>query len=119
MKSTKEPNDKITDREMGLFLIIGVLFLLGSWMWWKDLNIGPLPQRFKVVFSDVAGLSDNAAVQINGMRVGNVENIDLHGRNKVIVTVKITNTKIRVPSGSKATIYATGVIGAKYVEITL
>lgn len=103
---------------MGLFLIIGVLFLLASWMWWKDLSIFAAPQRFKVLFKDVAGLTPNAAVQVNGFRVGNVEDIDIAGRN-IVVGLKITNTKVRIPLGSRVSIYANGIIGAKYIEIRL
>jgi ABC-type transporter Mla subunit MlaD len=37
----------------------------------------------------------------------------------VLVTVKISNSKVRVPSGSRASIYANGIIGSKYIEIRL
>lgn len=62
---------------VGLFFIIAVLLLTMGWSWLKGLSILHPPQKFSVVFSDVAGLNNNAPVNINGVRVGVVEKIQL------------------------------------------
>jgi phospholipid/cholesterol/gamma-HCH transport system substrate-binding protein len=67
----------------------------------------------------VAGLNTNATVNVNGVRVGIVEKIDLRGKGQVLCRLKITNEDVTIPEGSKVTIQTLGLVGAKYVEVTL
>jgi len=96
-----------------------VLLLLAGWMWLK--NYSPLhpPQRFAVSFHNVAGLISNATVNVNGVKVGNVEDLKLEGKDKVLVNIKINDGTTIIPVGSHFDILSNGVVGAKYVEIVL
>ncbi len=104
---------------VGLFAVIAILLLVWGWFWLKSFSLFHAPQRFIVEFHDVEGLHKAAPVNINGVRVGDVEQIELKGRGKVLVSLRITNEGITIPQGSAITIQTLGLVGAKYVEITL
>jgi phospholipid/cholesterol/gamma-HCH transport system substrate-binding protein len=106
------------EMRVGLFTVIALLMLIWGWSWLKTFSIHP-PQRFVVKFHDVAGLNLNAPVNVNGVRVGTVEKIQLHGKGQVLVNLKINSEDITIPQGSLVTIQTLGLVGAKYVEITL
>ncbi|MBL0186596.1 MAG: MCE family protein [Candidatus Obscuribacter sp.] len=69
-----KPNLEI---RVGLFFIIAMFMLTIGWSWLKGISLTHPPQRFIVTFGDVAGLNNNAPVNINGVRVGTVEQIEL------------------------------------------
>lgn len=104
---------------VGLFSIIAIILLLYGWGWLKSASLFHKPQLFIARFNDVAGLPKSATININGVRVGNVEGIDLIGKGDVLVHMKITEDKVVVPQGSAITIQTLGLVGAKYIEITL
>ncbi|NJL72465.1 MAG: MCE family protein [Candidatus Competibacteraceae bacterium] len=140
-----KPNLEI---RVGLFFVIAMFMLTIGWSWLKGFSIAHPPQRFSVVFSDIAGLNNNAPVNINGVRVGTVEKIELlqpdsagksppsdlpkddlsrqsattqkeSTRAMVNCQLKINTEAVTIPSGSTITIQTQGLVGAKYIEITL
>jgi len=115
----KKPEESVqVEWRVGLFALVAFLLLVFGWSWLKSFSSEP-PQRFGVRFADVAGLANNAPVNLNGVRVGVVEKIDLKGKNEVIAHLKITTTNVPVTEGSKITNQTLGLVGAKYVEINL
>jgi len=114
----EQPANTNSDGFAGIFVLVAVIFLLCGWMWLK--NYSPLhpPQRFSVSFHNVAGLISNAIVNVNGVKVGDVEELKLEGKDRVLVNIKITANTL-IPVGSHFDILSNGVVGAKYVEITL
>jgi ABC-type transporter Mla subunit MlaD len=77
------------------------------------------PQRFSVVFRDVASLNYQAPVFVDGVRVGSVDKIQIRGSENVLVGLKVNTQKIAIPVGSRFIILPNGVVGAKYIEIIL
>lgn len=115
----KKPEETIqVEWRVGFFALVAFMLLTFGWSWLKSFSTEP-PQRFGVRFSDVAGLANNAPVNLNGVRVGVVEKIDLKSKNEVIAKLKITTTNVPVTEGSKITIQTLGLVGAKYIEINL
>jgi phospholipid/cholesterol/gamma-HCH transport system substrate-binding protein len=104
---------------VGMFTLFALILLLWGWSWLKSFSLFHPPQRFIVQFHDVAGLNANAPVNINGVRVGTVEQLDLKGKGQVMVHLKIKSEEIPITEGSNFTIQTIGLVGAKYVEITL
>lgn len=104
---------------VGFFVFVAFIMLLYGWGWLKGLSILHPPQRILVQFHDVAGLNANATVNINGVRVGVVDKLDLRGKGDVLCLLKINTESVTIPKGSKFTIQTLGLVGAKYVEITL
>jgi phospholipid/cholesterol/gamma-HCH transport system substrate-binding protein len=111
-----KPNYEI---RVGLFTIVALALLVWGWGWLKSASLFHPPQMFNVAFHDIAGLNKNANVQINGVRVGVVDDIQLVTAGQVMVHVKITAPNVRVLEGSTVNIQTLGLVGAKYLEITL
>ncbi len=66
----KKPLESIhVEWRVGFFVLVAFLMLAFGWGWLKSFSV-EAPQRFGVKFSDVAGLANNAPVNLNGVRVG-------------------------------------------------
>lgn len=102
--------------KLGIFLIGGLL-VCGVLI----LTIGEIKfqrgYRLHIYFNNIAGLPIKAPVKISGVEVGRVDDITLE-ESKAKVTVWIKH-KIKIHRNTKATIVTTGVIGTKYLEMTL
>ncbi len=120
---------------VGFFVLGAGLLLASGWGWLKNaLSFDP-PQVFWVRFHDVSGLSNNATVNVQGVRVGTVDQItfklqpgvqdapDADARAaklpKVYTHIKIAGLKMPIPKDAEVTIQTLGMVGAKYIEITL
>ncbi len=117
--SKSKPNYEV---RVGLFTLIAMVLLMYGWSWLKGISLFHPPQRFIVQFHDIAGLSNNAPVNVNGVRIGTVEKIVLQAKGtekNVFVHLKINTEDVTIPKGSAVTIQTLGLVGAKYVEITL
>jgi len=135
-------NKPIYEVRVGLFAVGAICLVTTGWGWLKGVSIMHPPQKFIAQFHDVAGLNNNAPVNINGVRVGVVEKIELNktatgestanstrssvkDANKakpqgiVLVHLKISTEATTIPIGSTITIQTQGLVGAKYIEITL
>lgn len=73
--------------------------------------------------SSIKGLSEGNMVAISGKKIGTVKSMDFSSRNDtagVLVTLDLTHDFFHlITKDSKATIKALGVLGDKYVDITL
>ena len=114
--SASKPNYEV---RVGIFTILAVIILLYGWTWLKSFSPMHPPQLITVQFHDIAGLATNAPVNINGVRVGTVEQIELKGKGQVLAHLRIKTEEVTVPQGSTFTIQTLGLVGAKYIEISL
>lgn len=105
------------DGTLGLFTVIAVILLVWGFCWFKSYSSLRVPQKVSVLFKEVAGLNVNAAVYVDGVRVGIVDSLHWQGEHKVLVRIRINAPEISVPQGSKFVILTNGIVGAKYVEI--
>ena len=107
------------DGLVGIFVLTALLIGYGAFCWWKSYSPLNPPQRFNVVFRDVASLNYQAPVFVDGVRVGSVDKIQIRGSENVLVGLKVNTQKIAIPVGSRFIILPNGVVGAKYIEIIL
>ncbi len=119
MSITTESNSAIRDGRMGIFVLIALACLMGSYLWFKAVNPWNPQQRFNVHFQEVAALNDNAPILVNGVRVGSVESIHLMGKDAVHVRMQINRSKITIPEGATFRILSNNVVGVKYIDIEL
>lgn len=108
----------------GLFL--AVILILFMWFIWK---IGTTQQYFgeryvlRAYFPDVRGLIVGAPVRLAGVRVGNVSSIKFPEsleKKEILVELSIDrNVMEKIREDSLASIKTMGLLGDKYVEITL
>ncbi|MEE4239840.1 MAG: outer membrane lipid asymmetry maintenance protein MlaD [Desulfopila sp.] len=104
---------------VGLFMIAGFLafaylaFNLGE----ISLFSGSRTYIIKAEFDNVAGVKKGGTVQIAGVVVGEVENIALSDQYASL-SLRI-NKDIKVPVDSMASVKSQGIIGDKYIQLTL
>jgi len=114
------PDKPNFEAQVGFFSLIALILLLYGWSWLHGLSLFHPPQKFVVEFHDVAGLNNNAPVQVNGVRIGTVNKLSLIKKGLVEVDLKIsTEGDFAIPEDSVFTIQTQGLVGAKYVEVTL
>jgi len=104
---------------VGLFIIIGIGFLLGG-----ILIIGNLRETFKVkmslvsLFDDVNGLQTGNNVWFSGVKIGTVSTLNFFGKSQVEVNMKIiTKAQQYIRKDAKVKISNDGLIGNKILVI--
>lgn len=70
-------------------------------------------------FSRVDGMSAGADVKISGVKVGQIQSLDLDPQTYLaIATIKLKNS-IKIPKDSSAEIVGEGLLGSKYLSLNL
>jgi len=118
-RETREIVPPPSDISLGIFTVVAMILLLWGFCWLKSYSSLRPPQRINVVFNEVAGLNDNAAVYVDGMRVGMVDKMQWQGEHRVLVCLRINTSILNIPTGSKFEILTNGIVGAKYVQVDL
>ena len=98
---------------IGLF-IYGFNFLKGS-------NIFHKEKVVYAVYGNVDGLLESAIVQLNGMKIGVVKEIELLKNDRagrILVTMSVENG-VKIPTDSKARIVSFDLLGSKAVALQL
>ncbi len=106
------------DLSLGLFTAVAIVLLFWGFCWLKNYPLFHRLQHVNVIFSEIAGLNDSAAVYVDGVRVGMVESIEWKKHHEVLVRLRINQSKILIREGSKFEILTNGIVGARYIEIT-
>ena len=107
--------------KVGLLTLTALIILLFSILWIKGraLSAG---ERLFVDFKDINGMRPGSAVQLMGLRIGQVEDITpvLTNPDDPYVRVKfvITEPDITIPNASTISIQQSGIIGEQFLEIT-
>lgn len=105
---------------VGFFLVVGFLAL-----GWLALQLGEVPwltgaktYLLHAEFNNISGVKPGADVQIAGVTVGKVRQLHLNEDRQAVVTMQI-NREVVVPVDSIASVKSQGIIGDKYIQITL
>ncbi|WP_319589009.1 outer membrane lipid asymmetry maintenance protein MlaD [uncultured Desulfobulbus sp.] len=105
---------------VGFFLIVGFLAL-----GWLALQLGEVPWLtgsktyvIRAAFNNISGVKSGADVQIAGVTVGKVQQLELSKENQAMVGMQI-NREVAIPVDSIASVKSQGIIGDKYIQITL
>jgi phospholipid/cholesterol/gamma-HCH transport system substrate-binding protein len=105
---------------VGFFLICGFLAL-----GWLALRLGEVPwltesksYTINAEFSNISGVKVGADVQIAGVVVGKIRQLSLNEDQHAVVAMQI-DRGIAIPVDSMASVKSQGIIGDKYVQITL
>jgi phospholipid/cholesterol/gamma-HCH transport system substrate-binding protein len=117
-----------TELRVGLFVLVGLSVLAVGVFYVTGGTIGP-KYRLVTYLPEVAGLAKGAPVRLDGVEVGNVENIRLaprvpgqvRNRNRNIeVVMRVGRTyQNDILSDSSASLVTEGLLGNRYVNITL
>jgi phospholipid/cholesterol/gamma-HCH transport system substrate-binding protein len=103
--------------KVGLFAIV-ILVILGMFILRiEDLEFGGGDtKQLDIIFDTVAGLDEKAPVRVAGVRVGEVESIQLQSDGRARVRLEI-DEDVDLRQGASAQISALGLLGEKYVEL--
>lgn len=105
---------------VGLFVLLGFAAFV-----YLALQLGEVPflvanktYELKAEFDNVSGVKKGASVQVAGVIVGNVVAVDLGNNEFALLTLRL-NKNLRVPLDSMASVKSQGIIGDKYIQLTL
>ena len=105
---------------VGLFLVMGFLALgwlamqLGEVSWLT----GAKSYTLNAEFNNISGVKLGADIQISGVTVGKVRQLRLNEDNLALVAMQI-DKGVKVPVDSIASVKSQGIIGDKFIQITL
>ncbi|PID71583.1 MAG: outer membrane lipid asymmetry maintenance protein MlaD [Desulfobulbus propionicus] len=105
---------------VGMFLVLG--FLAFGWL---ALQLGEVPwltgttsYTIQAEFDNISGIKSGADVQISGVKVGTALDLNLNDDGLAVVTMQI-DKKIAIPVDSIVSVKSQGIIGDKYLQISL
>ncbi|MFJ3482365.1 outer membrane lipid asymmetry maintenance protein MlaD [Pseudomonas sp. NPDC090202] len=107
---------------VGLFLLVGILALLLLALRVSGLSTSSAADSYKLYanFDNIAGLTVRAKVTMAGVTIGKVTAIDLdHDTFTGRVTMEVDKRVNNLPSDSTASILTAGLLGEKYVGISV
>lgn len=113
MKYTKEI-------KVGAFALVGVLLLIAGYNFLKGFNPLSTYNKYYVVYNNVNGIVKSSQVTINGLKVGQVEEIGMVEKGdptRLLVTIFVENS-IKLPVGTTATIASQGLLGSTDIVIS-
>lgn len=104
---------------LGAFILILSVFLLG-YSYMKTSYAGS-QDGYTIIakFSRVDGMSIGADVRISGVKVGKIQDLVLDSKTYLAQAVLKINKDIKIPKDSSAEIVGEGLLGAKYLSISV
>ena len=103
---------------VGLFIIAGFMAFIYVSLQFGEFSVFAMDENYtvKAEFTNVSGLKVGATVEIAGVGVGKVSEIQLDDMDKALVIMRI-NKKTRITDDAIASIRTQGIIGDKYIKI--
>lgn len=105
---------------VGLFMLVGFAALV-----YLALQLGEVrflssgkTYHIQAEFDNVSGVKKGASVQISGVVVGSVDRISLSDDSYALLSLRLDRT-VKVPLDSMASVKSQGIIGDKYIQISL
>ena len=73
------------------------------------------------MYTDVQGVVPSNPIVVNGFHVGQIKKIAIepNSSGKIVVTMQITNTDVKIPRNSVAKIFSSDFLGSKAIELDL
>ena len=115
-------NSALVEFSVGIFIILGViaLFVLALKVSGMDpFILSKQAVRISADFDEIGDLKIRAPVKIAGVRIGEVENIQLDAKDfRAHVTMVLDQKQSAIPIDSTASILAVSLLGSNYIAIT-
>lgn len=104
------------EAKVGVFTLAGLITVIAAVVWLGHFQLFDSKGYMVYVgFREAIGLAPQSSVQLSGVPIGTVKDIENDGVG-VTVTLDI-ESKVKIPQGSHITITSTGVMGEKFVNI--
>src|ERR1051326_2293761 len=102
----------------GILVVASIAIFIYGFNFLKGKDIFSSRRIYYVVYPEVAGLTESNPVEMNGLKVGKVKDIQLYDTSgRIIVAIAITDKKLQIPKSSVAKIISSDLLGAKAVQI--
>lgn len=107
--------------KVGLLVILGLLLLFIGVNFLKGGGIFGKSREFYAVFDNANGLKPSNEVQLSGVKIGQVLEVDLHPDNptKILVKFSIDDDELQIPNTSEAWLISSDILGTKCLDIRL
>jgi phospholipid/cholesterol/gamma-HCH transport system substrate-binding protein len=103
--------------KVGILTVGAIALFIFGYNYLKGRNLLNKDRSFYAIYNNVEGLTTSAPVTINGLKVGNIDNIAfLDGTGRLIVKFHVDES-FRFSSESIAAVYSTSLIGGKALAI--
>ena len=100
-----------------ILAIVAIVLLIFGYSFLKGKNLLDSSRTFYAVYDEVEGLSPSSAVTINGLKVGQVTDINfLNKQGQLLVTFTV-GKDFNLSKNSTAQVYGGGIIGGKSLAI--
>jgi phospholipid/cholesterol/gamma-HCH transport system substrate-binding protein len=74
-------------------------------------------KQYKAVFSDATGVVKGDDIRVAGVKVGNVQNVEVVNRTRALVTFKVVEDQ-KLTDSTNATIRYRNLVGQRYIALT-
>lgn len=112
---------RIIEMTVGLFMIAGLLSMLILALKVSGLTQGRASDYYRLTaeFDNIGSLKERAPVRIAGVKIGQIEKIELQNEHfKAKVTLLINKKESNLPSDTSANILTEGLLGSNYISLT-
>lgn len=106
--------------KVGLMTLGAISILIFTVLWVKGRSLSA-GERIDLAFKDVNGMRAGSAVQMMGLRIGQVEDITpvIQGKDSYVkLRFVITEKGVKIPYASTISIQQSGIIGEQFLEVT-
>lgn len=107
--------------KVGLLVVLGLLLLFIGVNFLKGGPIFGKAREFYAVFPNSSGLAPSNEVTMNGVKVGQVLEVDIHPNyyDSVLVKFTIDKDEIQIPEGSYVELISSDILGTKALDLRL
>ena len=106
--------------KVGILTLSAISILIFTVLWIKGRSLSG-GERIDLAFKDVNGMRPGSAVQMMGLRIGQVEEITpvIQGEDSYVkLRFVITEKGVKIPYASLISIQQSGIIGEQFLEVT-
>ena len=106
--------------KVGLLTLSAISILIFTVLWVKGRSLSA-GERIDLAFKDVNGMRAGSAVQMMGLRIGQVEDITpvIQGKDSYVkIRFVVTEKGVKIPHASTISIQQSGIIGEQFLEVT-
>ena len=104
----------------GIVVIVAIALFVYGFNFLKGKDIFSSRDLYYAVYPQVSGLVEANPVQVNGFKVGRIKKIELMDTSgMLLVTMAISDDKIRITKGTVAKIVSPEFLGGKAIELVL
>ncbi len=106
--------------KVGILTLAAISILIFTVLWVKGRSLSG-GERIDLAFKDVNGMRAGSAVQMMGLRIGQVEEITpvIQGKDSYVkLRFVVTEKGVEIPYASTISIQQSGIIGEQFLEVT-